>query len=237
MLRKIIRFLVYKEKRSSKAYINYLNKKGASIDESCWIVSPTRVLIDETRPFLLEIGKNVTITEGVKILTHGFDWSVLKVKYGRVLGSSGKVKINDNVFIGVDTIILKGVEIGKNTIIGAGSVVTNNIPKNVVAAGNPCRCICSIEDYFRKRLYYQYDEAKEIAIEFKKIYGKWPSENYFLEFYNLFMTSKQAIENENFKSKVLYGGCCLAQDTDNVPMFKNYSEFIQKVELDFIKEK
>lgn len=60
----------------------------------------------------------------MKILTHGYDWSVLKGKYGEVLGSAGKVTIGDNCFIGMNTVILKGTSIGKNTIIGAGSVVT-----------------------------------------------------------------------------------------------------------------
>ena len=89
-----------------------------------------------TRPWLIDIGKNVKITEGVTILTHGFDWSVLKGVYGDILGSSGGVKIGDNVFIGMQTTILKGVHIGNNVIIGANSLVNKDIPDNCVAAGN-----------------------------------------------------------------------------------------------------
>lgn len=51
------------------------------------------------------------------------------------------IMINDNVWIGGGSIILPGVEIGKNSVIGAGSVVTHDIPSNVVAYGNPCRVI------------------------------------------------------------------------------------------------
>jgi acetyltransferase-like isoleucine patch superfamily enzyme len=51
------------------------------------------------------------------------------------------VTIGRRVFIGTNSIILKGVTIGHNTVIGAGSVVTTDIPENVVAAGNPCRPI------------------------------------------------------------------------------------------------
>ncbi|MBN2521207.1 MAG: acyltransferase [Bacteroidales bacterium] len=51
------------------------------------------------------------------------------------------IKIEDNVFIGYNTIILKGVTIGKNSIIGAGSVVVKSIPHNVIASGNPCQII------------------------------------------------------------------------------------------------
>lgn len=51
------------------------------------------------------------------------------------------IVIDDNVFIGARTIILKGVTIGKNSIIGAGSIVCDSIPSDVVAAGNPCKIL------------------------------------------------------------------------------------------------
>ena len=54
------------------------------------------------------------------------------------------IKIEDDVLIGANSIILKGVTIGKRTIIGAGSVVTKSIPSDCVAAGNPCRVIKSL---------------------------------------------------------------------------------------------
>lgn len=56
------------------------------------------------------------------------------------------VRIEQNVFIGTNTIVLKGVTIGSNSVIGAGSVVTGNIPANVIAGGNPCRVIRPLAD-------------------------------------------------------------------------------------------
>ena len=56
-------------------------------------------------------------------------------------GEPAPVIIEDNVWLGLNVIVLKGVTIGKNSVIGAGSVVTRNIPANVIAAGNPCRVI------------------------------------------------------------------------------------------------
>ena len=58
--------------------------------------------------------------------------------------------MGDNVFVGAITTILPGVQIGNNVIIGAGSVVTRSIPDNMVAAGNPAKVICSLEDYKSK---------------------------------------------------------------------------------------
>lgn len=55
--------------------------------------------------------------------------------------SSSKVVIEEDVFIGANAIVLKGVRVGRGSVIGAGSVVVNNIPAGVIAAGNPCRVI------------------------------------------------------------------------------------------------
>jgi hypothetical protein len=52
------------------------------IGEETTIYAPLKTTIDETRPWLIDIGNNVKITKGVTILTHGFDWSVLKGVYG-----------------------------------------------------------------------------------------------------------------------------------------------------------
>ena len=52
-----------------------------------------------------------------------------------------KILIKENVFIGMHCMVMKGVTIGENSIIGAGSIVTKDIPANVIAAGNPCRVI------------------------------------------------------------------------------------------------
>lgn len=56
-------------------------------------------------------------------------------------GGSKPIIIEDNVWLGEGVKILKGVTIGQNTMIGAGSIVVKNIPNNVIAAGNPCKVI------------------------------------------------------------------------------------------------
>ena len=63
------------------------------------------------------------------------------------------VHIEENVWIGAGVIIVPGVRIGKNSVIGSGSVVTKAIPDNVVAVGNPCRVLREISEKDRKYFY------------------------------------------------------------------------------------
>lgn len=190
MLKNIIRKLLLGHKADSESYIRYLWSKGMRIGAGTVIYDPRNVLIDETRPWLVEIGRNVQITRGVTLLTHGYEWSVLKGVYGEVLGSAGKVTIGDNVFLGVNSVILKGVSIGANTVIGAGSVVTRDIPGNCVAAGSPARVMMTLEEYREKRKAAQRSEARELVTEYRKVYGKEPDEKALSEFFPLFAERK-----------------------------------------------
>ena len=78
----------------------------------------------------------MAITAGTKILTHYLDPNEKGNKF-----RFGEVHIEDDVFIGVNVIICNAVTIGKGSIVGAGSVVTKNIPPYQVWAGNPARFI------------------------------------------------------------------------------------------------
>ena len=89
----------------------------------------------------LSIGKNVLFASNVCILTsnHGWDDATTSIM-GQ--GSSYKdVSIGDDSWIGYNSIILPGVNIGCHVVIGAGSVVTKDMPDYAVCAGNPCRVI------------------------------------------------------------------------------------------------
>jgi acetyltransferase-like isoleucine patch superfamily enzyme len=153
-------------------YIRYLRKQGVRIGEGTIFFG--RPFIDLTHPCLVEIGKNCVITHNVTLLTHGFDICVLREKYGESFESTAKVMLEDNVFVGLGSIILKGVRIGKNTIIGAGSVVTHDIPANSVAAGNPCKVIMSLDEYYKKTKVRSAEEIKALASELNRSKGKLP---------------------------------------------------------------
>lgn len=108
------------------------------------------VLIDDINIF---IGNNVMFAPNVTISTTGHPIHPNLRKNGEQF--SFPVKIEDNVWIGSGVVILPGVTIGENSVIGAGSVVTKDIPKNVVAVGNPCKVLRPITD--RDRKYYYKD--------------------------------------------------------------------------------
>lgn len=185
-IKNAVRKLCYGPKADSDSFVRYLRSKGMRIGEDVTIYDPKGTLLDETRPWLIQIGSHVEITHGVVILTHGYDWSVMKGLYGDILGSSGKVTIGDNVFIGMNTTILKGVTVGNNVIIGAGSLVNKNVPDNCVAAGNPARVIMSLEEYHDRRIQAQRCEAEELVREYRTVYGKEPDEQALHEFFWLF---------------------------------------------------
>ena len=231
MIKTLLRKLVYGEKATSESYITYLRSLGMKIGEETTIYVPTKTQIDTTRPWLITIGNNVKITEGVTILTHGFDWSVLKGVYGDILGSGGGVVIGNNVFIGMKSTILKGVHIGNNVIIGANSLVNKDIPDNCVAAGNPCKVIMSLEKYHEKRKSAQISEAKELVELYRERYGKEPDEKALHEFFWLFTDGNDKLP-ECWKSMMKLGGnyeYTKEQFEKNDKKFKNMDEFLKQI--------
>lgn len=102
-------------------------------------------------PYLIEIGDNVTITDGVKFQTHDGGVFIFREEFPG-MNLFGRIKIGNNVFIGSDAMIMYGVTVGDNVVIGAKSLVTRDIPSNVVVGGIPARIIKSIEEYRKSAL-------------------------------------------------------------------------------------
>lgn len=98
----------------------------------------------------INIGSHVLLGSGCKIYDTDFHPLEAKYRYGQERDSEyTRVKgivIEDGAFIGADSIILKGTHVGKNSIIGAGSVVSGLIPDNEIWAGNPARFIKKVNE-------------------------------------------------------------------------------------------
>ncbi len=110
----------------------------------------------------VRIGDNVQIAPNVAIYTAGHPIHPDSRNSGYEYGID--ITIGDNVWIGGNTCIMPGVKIGKNVVIGGGSVVTKDIPDNMVAAGNPCRIIKKIteedRDYYFKDRKFDVEDYK-----------------------------------------------------------------------------
>lgn len=226
---KICRFIKRKATITSDEYLDSLRNKGITIGERTIVFDPESVVIDTQQPSLVEIGNDVQITHGVIILTHGYDWSVIKRAYGEVLGSRGKVKIGNNVFIGMNSIILKGVTIGDNVIIGAGSVVTKDIPPNTVYAGAPARFICDLKEYYNKRKTAQLDEAKNLAISYMQKNSVDPPVEMFWEFFWLFAIREQELPEKFLDTLKLTGNFNVSHEIykNSSPKFNGFEKFIE----------
>ena len=104
----------------------------------------------------VRIGANAQIAPNVSIYTAGHPIHPDSRNSGYEYGID--VTIGDNVWLGGNACVMPGVTIGNNVVIGAGSVVTKDIPGNVIAVGNPCRVVREITEadrdyYFRDRKF------------------------------------------------------------------------------------
>lgn len=162
ILKSLIEIARDKYEKLSKSSIEYWRSKGIEIGENCRIYGASF----GSEPWLIKIGNKVTVTSGVKILTHDGGTWLIEDEKGRREFFNG-VTIGDNVFIGVNSIIMPGVKIDDNVIVAAGSIVTKSIPKGMIVGGNPAKIIGSFENYKEKALKNYISRAE---MDFSKSY-------------------------------------------------------------------
>ena len=102
-----------------------------------------------TEPWIITLGKNVHITDGVRFITHDGGTLLFRNQIPD-LEITKPIIVGDDVYIGNCAIILPGVTIGNKVVIGAGAVVTKDIPDNSVVGGVPARIIKTTDSYFEK---------------------------------------------------------------------------------------
>jgi acetyltransferase-like isoleucine patch superfamily enzyme len=121
---------------------------GVEIGENCKIYGNSPNMWG-TEPFLIQIGNNVHITDGCKFITHDGGTLILR-RHTPDLEITAPIKIGDNVYFGIETIIMPGIVIEDDVIVGARSIVTKNVSSNTVVAGAPARFIKKLDDYHEK---------------------------------------------------------------------------------------
>ena len=128
----------------------FAKKRGVSVGKNVRFIglSPNGEQFG-SEPYLIEIGDNVTITAKVQFVNHDGGLHVFRNEH-KDLNKYGRIKIGNNCFVGVRSIILPGVSIGDNCVVGAGSIVTKDIASGSVVAGVPAKVICSTKDYYEK---------------------------------------------------------------------------------------
>lgn len=235
MIKNFIRKLILKERSSSDNYISYLKKLGVTIGNRVTFFYPAKTIVDIQHPWMISIGNDVQITKGVIILTHGFDWSVAKNKFNHLLGNSAPVTIGNNVFIGVNSIILPGVTIGNNVIIGAGSIVSKDIPNDCVVAGNPAKIISTIDDYYTKLKNKQLQQAKELGQRYYDKFNRYPPKEIFYDYFFLFEKYDNNFINNYPKkwiSELKLGDnadLCVEYLKKHNPIYNSFDDFINDI--------
>jgi len=169
------------EKKREERKLRKLRKSGMHIGKEVFI--PLSTWIDTSHCYMISIGDRCRFGPNCAILAHDATMNEF-LDAGKI----GRVIIHESCSIGMGTMIMPGVEIGPRVIIGAGSVITKNIPPDSVASGNPARVIMKL-DYFLKyhRLmmkrsplfpYLEYGDAnlteakrKEMLEKMKDNYG------------------------------------------------------------------
>jgi len=171
-----MKYLIYKILRKVKYFflspLSYARSIGVVVGKY------TKIMTKHfgTEPYLIQIGNYCEITANVSFVTHdGGVWVVRNMNdEHKDVDIIKPIIVHDNVYIGNNSIILPGVEIAKDTIIGAMSIVTKSIEKSGVYAGIPARYICSIEEYVEKnRGSFEYTKKLSYFEKKRFFQEKW----------------------------------------------------------------
>lgn len=210
----------------NKRYIKYLRKSGVKVGDNVIFRRPRHSRVDVTRPSLISIGDNVDMNMNFQILTHDWACGVFRNVYSDFVNSSGKVTIGNNIYFGTNVVVLKGVTIGDNCVIGAGSIVTRDIPANSVATGIPCKVVCTLKEYFQKRKAKGLAEAVEYVRSIYERFGRRPFPEEMREEFIYFVDKDNIEDYPEIPIKFQLGEGYEGWLKTHKAMFRSFDEFV-----------
>ena len=133
-------------KRKLKGSLRIAQEEGMRVGKGVTVMGGTDF---GSEPYLITLGDNVRISSKVQSVTHdGGTWAFrnLYADMHNVV-KFGPITVGEGTFIGAESIIMPGVSIGKHAVIGAGSIVTKDVPDETVWIGVPARQFCTLREY------------------------------------------------------------------------------------------
>ena len=134
-----------------KFYNSFLKSSGITLNGVPRFIAKSAKFDDFN---LIALGDRLVVSSNVIFLTHDYSFTTgliaIDEKPKTDIGILGPISIGNNVFIGMNSILLPGTTIGNNVIVGAGSVLRGKIPDNVVVSGNPAIVVSDIESHIEK---------------------------------------------------------------------------------------
>jgi acetyltransferase-like isoleucine patch superfamily enzyme len=124
------------------AHVLCLRLSGVRVGRNTMISLGAKI---DTRRGKVIIGDNCLITHGVKILSHDGAMRLIDPTDD----GSGTTRIGNNVFVGVNAVILRNITVGDNSVVAAGAIVTRDVPPGTVVAGNPAKVVKELQGPFQ----------------------------------------------------------------------------------------
>ena len=215
---------------SKTRMLKYLREQGVQIGENVFFQSRS-FNIDISRPSLVSIGDNCYFNRNFTLLTHDWVTNVFIHSGKEFINSSGRVQIGNNVSFGQNVMVLKGVTIGDNCFIGAGSIVTKDIPANSIAAGSPCKVIMSLDDYYQRRLDRSEAEALDYARSIQERFGRRPVPADFWEEFIWFVSGDEIDEYPEIPIRSQLGPIYDQYVSSHKAKYNSFEEFLNAAGL------
>lgn len=144
----------YSQRRYRELSARLLRRSGVVVEGLPLWVSP-KTYFDISGPGSIVLGDRCVISHFVRLLTHDFSLDrIAERMFGesdREVAVTRPIRIGAQAFLGMNSLVMPGVCVGDGAIVGAGSIVTKDIPADEVWAGNPAHFVCTARDLWNRR--------------------------------------------------------------------------------------